>query len=83
MEVVMNESEARERGNQWAASHGNNDLFSDPGMHADKLLDNVWIFTPSGRGNALFIVTDEVIRAVNPSLENIHTVLAQLNIEIN
>jgi len=82
MEVFMNESQARDRGNRWAASRGNTELFSDPNMHAEKLLDDVWIFTPPGRGNSIFIVTEETIRVVNPSLESIHTVLQQLNIDI-
>lgn len=76
----MTELEVRERFVQWLQGQGSQADIS--GFNFAQLRDDVWILTPSGRGNAVFIVTPALVRGMHPSEGSLAAVLAELGIEV-
>ena len=78
----MTEPEAQARFRQWLQEIGSAAEFDLSKFASTQVRDDVWVFTPPGRTNSIYVVTPAVVRTVHPSKESLPAVLAEMGIEV-
>lgn len=74
----MTETEAFDRLREWASQNEMNvDSVGGAGWRATTVR-GMWVLTPPGRGNTLYVVAPDVVRPVHPSREKLGDVLESL-----
>lgn len=75
---MTTEADAYARLRDWAAGEGLN-VGSVGGVDWQVAnVDDVWILTPPGRSNVVYLVAGDAVRPVHPSRESLETVLADV-----
>jgi hypothetical protein len=81
MENMMTEAQAYARFGQWLKEFGSRATPDVSEFESAPLNDDVWILTPPGRANTIYVVTPALVRMIHPSEESLPDVLAELGIE--
>lgn len=75
---MMTEAEAYDGLRQWAAQNEMNaDSVGGEGWRATAVR-GMWVITPAGRGNTVYVVAPSMVRPVHPSREKLGDVLEEL-----
>lgn len=78
MESIVTEAEAYDKLREWAAQNGlNADSAGGEGWRAAAFRD-LWVITPAGRNNTVYVVAPGEVRAVHPTREKLRDVLESL-----
>lgn len=78
METPMTQTEALQRLKDWVSAERADSASIDPVEWNIASIRGMWVFTPPGRGNTVFIVTPTSVRPVHPSQEKLADVIAEL-----
>ncbi|GAB3271210.1 hypothetical protein [Kineosporia babensis] len=71
----MDQDEAFLLANEWAKANGYQATFDVDALKATRAGDNVWVLTPHGAANTVFVVTVDDVHVVHPSEGNLAEVL--------
>ena len=74
----MTEAEAYDGLRVWAAQNGMSaDEVGGQGWEAVDL-DGLWVLTPDGRSDTVYVVGPDLVRPVHPSSEDLEEVIAEI-----
>jgi hypothetical protein len=78
LESKMTETEAYDGLREWAARNGMSaDSVGGTGWEAVDI-DGLWILTPAGRSDTVYVVGPDLVRPVHPSREDLEEVIAEI-----
>jgi hypothetical protein len=79
---MMTKAEALAKFGQWLQEIESLATWDASEFESTSLNDDVWILTPPGRANAIYVVTPGLVRMIHPSEESLSDVLVELGIEV-